>query len=354
MMCEICDIRDESDFKTYTFSKYKRSEVRKQLIESLRLSKIEAACFWSAEMLCSGHSADMWEAIILFYTKYVHLGNHKLCILLNKRLQYFKHKMNVLQNNLDIRNDITSRQMISELITLLAVSKKKMRFERVDIISKEASFNMLDIKENLLAPANKTFFEISEDDSLELRIPMNEFAFCLSQKNTQQAMYWIEWLLEYEIKCKKEKKITLFKLKRRPQVGLLSKYEKDLVWIIWECLEKFLNDTNYLKELFGAALSLFVFHYTTTVCKKRIFLLFFVCAVITETVDVNEKLLDEVYDDIVENVKKNINGIYKQIKASENFKALEYLTTPPTNKTQTIEKLKTMEEFKFIPRFQEP
>jgi len=339
------DLRMPSEFKMYTFSNYRKCEVKKELIVSLKNMRIETSCYWSAEMLSSGYLSELWDILILFYSKFIHIGNVKLCIIFSRRLAFFKTKMKGLKCDIDARNVQSLRKMFSELVTLLCMSKQKITLQRVEILS--AEFDLTQIKDKLKAH-NLNYFTIDEDDSNELLIPLNELAFCIESKNTQQAFYWIEWILEYETRCAKAKSTNL-KLARRQKHCPLTKYQKHAVWIIWEVFQK-LNVHLIPQEVWDSCLNLFLLNYSATTPKKKIYLLFFVCSLLCEHIDYREKVLDESVYSKINIVQDNLQNIYKKIKRQEknnnpeNKALLKKVRND--NYEQSMNKMETLLSFK--------
>ena len=89
----IADTREK--FKTDTFSNYKKSEVKKTLIQQMYKENLEQSLYWSCELICSGAYMELWEIILLFISKYIHLGNPKIPIYIELRFNNFKDIKNI-------------------------------------------------------------------------------------------------------------------------------------------------------------------------------------------------------------------------------------------------------------------
>ena len=129
----INDIRSPSDFKSITFSKFKKTDARNQFIQNMIKNKIEPACYWCAELVCAGHFMEVWEIIIHYMGKHIHLGNPKLIIYLETRYQFFKDVLTkgYYTNELGYRNNEQIRKLFAEIVCVLSLSNRKHSFEPI-------------------------------------------------------------------------------------------------------------------------------------------------------------------------------------------------------------------------------
>lgn len=324
---EINDIRQPAQFKGVSFSKYKKTDVSKQLIDNIKNGKLEPACYWSAELICAGHFMELWEIILHYLGKHIHIGNPKMTIYLEKRFEIFRSIIQQGQylNELQLRNHPTIRKLFAEIISILTLSNKKHSFEPIKI-NREEEFDMTQMTERLKAPSI-TYVEsiFKKDDPKELYIAMNEFAYNISKDklNMVGASYWIEWTIDFEAICKK-RKVSIF-CEPRSFVNVEKKFKRDTIWLLWDIIFYYneLLNNQYITTLINSLFNLFCVKYTTASCKKRRYLLYFAVALLTEPVPTNVDLIGNKH--VVQTIIDKINSVYKQIKKNEESPNTEYL-----------------------------
>ena len=353
---EINNLRGEGEFRGISFSKFKKVDVKKELLNSLIHSKIEPACYWSAELICAGHYADLWEIILLFYSKYVHLGNSNIGIYLEMRINDFKGILNngYSDNALRLRNNEKIRKLFCEIMCILCDAKRRHSFDNVKI--KTEDLNMLSVKDKFKAPSTEYGEEVfTTEDPKELFPFVNELAYSVTESGNNQmnACYWIEWIIEYENRCKALKEKIFCDRRTFAKVDL--KCQKDIIWIIWDIFLKEANKRSKLvSKLMNALLTLFCLKYTTGCHKKRKNLMYLAISVLCETFVSEKEIIRHSQLDLVNKIKQNINLVYSQIKKNEESTGTDYLFLgmKSSNLENTIKKLDAMNSFgeTFVPR----
>lgn len=349
----INDIRPESAFIGISFSKYKKSEVRSALIDNIQKGKIEPACYWAAELVAAGHYMELWENILNYVGKYIHLGNPKIVIYLEMRYEIFR---NIIAqghhiSELDLRNNKRIRQLFAEIVSTLAVSNKKHSFETIKI-NRVEEFDMTQMTERLKAP-NVTYAEgiFKKEDPKELYIAINEFAYNISNERRHMltACYWIEWIIEFDLICKKRKEPVLCQRRANPRVE--NKMQRDIIWVIWDTLLLYTSRlfNPFIEKLMNSIFNLFCIKYTTAACKRRRYLLYFAVALLTEPVPIDIEVVSK--KEIIQNVIDKIDEIYRQIKKNEESPNTEYLYSNLEKQNNFNETLKKMEILNNMEKF---
>ena len=235
---QINDIRSISDFKGESFSKYKKTDVRKELLNCMLDGKIEPACNWGAELICAGQFLDLWDIILTFLGKHVHLANPKLAIYLEMRYEKFKQIISsgYVDDILRLRNNPQIRSLFAEILCILCISNKKHSFQGIKI-NKEEEYDITHMSNKLKAPSVSYAQSVyKKDDPKELFISINEFAYHISPEsnNSLQACFWLEWIMEFQKICANKKEKCL--CERRGNMPVDDKFQMDPIWIIWEII----------------------------------------------------------------------------------------------------------------------
>ena len=351
----INDIRESGEFKSVTFSGYKKTEVKKQFIDCLLRGKIEPSCYWCAEMICAGHFLDIWECILLYLGKHIHSANPKVVIYLKKRYTIFK---NIIEQGhfisiLELRNNSTIRQLFSEIIVILVNSPKKHSFETLKI-DKVEEFDITHMTHQLKAPSISYMGELlDKEDPKELMIVINEFAYHISGdcRDMHSAVFWIEWIIEFDNICKSRNEPT--KCKRRTY-QVENKFQSDVIWIFWDAI--MIQATRVgpcIENIMHGLLDLFCIKYTSATSKKRKYLLYYAIELLTEQIPTNIELINSSKKNSISFINENIHLIYKQIKKNECSPNTDYLFMGSSGKesfASSIKKMEMMNTMDFLPR----
>jgi hypothetical protein len=296
---------------------------------------------------------DLWESILHYAGKHIHLGNPKIIPYLEMRFEVFRniiHQGHHL-NELQLRNNPTIRKLFAEVIATLTYSNRKHSFESIKI-NRVEEFDMTQMTERLKAPQMKYAETIFlKEDPKELYIAVNEFCYQLEQRNMVNACYWVEWMIEFDLICRKRKEACL--CEKRLKLPVENKYKRDIIWLIWDSLILYVEkiENPFINKLMTSLMSLFCIKYTTGCCKKRRYLLYFAVALLTEPVPTNIELIAN--KELLQNVVEKIGEVYKQIKKNEQSPGTDYLFNnleKATNFEKSIRKLEIMESMDFVPK----
>lgn len=291
----ITDLRKLKDFKDQVFGGYNRSNVINALDKSLLTDKIEPALHWCAQLLCSGITNALWEKLISFTIKHINIYNPKCPeFLFNRTLMWYTITDNskyTKDNVLQLRNHPTIRLLLSEIISLISLSKKR-KLNQMPKIKKE-EFIIDTFKSRLVTQNNQLILDlITDGDPSEIRIAINEFAYHLFNPNTSKSLYWLSWILEWEkINTKKYGK---YECGSRHGDGIDPKYSKDVIWFIWSVINKIkrLKNNSNLDKQISALFNLFKYKYTPGSKARKIIYIIMSVVYLTELIDWVTPLLD--------------------------------------------------------------
>ena len=264
------DSRLPEAFKLTTFSGFKKSEVAKALVESIAGGKIEEACNWSAELLAAGHLAAVWDRIFTCVATNVRMASPRFIVYVGRRCSAFREAMGVLQleTGLEPRNDATIRQLMAEVVIISCLAPKEPPLV-CKPYSARAILDAAVMEAHMKAPSTK-FAQpfVREGDSVDVFAGINELACALDSRTGQCAAYfWIDWLLAYSAKRRKDKAPCRVAL--RDFVRVSGKAAADVVWIIWEVIVGAAQRAPALvAEVVGALLEMFQLRYSQG-CKTR-------------------------------------------------------------------------------------
>jgi len=307
---KILDNRIAKNFKTTTISNFLKKDVLSAFQKSLMTGKIEDACNWALELLCSGHLNNVYDKFFIFIVKYININNPDLIIIFYNRYAVYRKIKNLLKNDiLRMRNFQNIRNHIGELCAAICLSTKSKIPASVKITNDH--FNTEFIKSKFQADRDNYIESYCRfGDPEELKIMLNEFIYHLNKYNYECALYWIGWLCEWEkINIKKGKE---YKCGYRNIEGVENKYLTNMDWAIWEILINLKAD-KYIDALF----QLYVLDYKDSQKGKKFPLILFAIRIYTDSHKVVNQNIYSINLPTIIQVCANINNLMVEKKKHE-------------------------------------
>jgi hypothetical protein len=323
------------------------------------------AQFWCADLLCSGAIIDICDSLISVVSRHTGSLNPRLVIYLdtqitrlfdimqnskhaavsesvdleklNNMLYASKRRPTMMESNqkpktqsktaearqkyLAFRNNKQVRELLAEMVYVVFSSRKSSGQDTIDICGTD-EFDNGNMTSRLCATSTEYGdVALKRADADEMRIAVNEFSYQLSlshqtpKYNTLSAVYWIEWTLELERRCKLTK--TSIDCFARTHYAVDSKYRTMPLWILWDVVRHYAstkaNANGMAEKVCSAIANLFCFHFSGAASrlKKTRHLLYYAVRMFTEPVEFHAPLL--ITNTIPPEVAETIHATYTQI-----------------------------------------
>lgn len=308
----ITDKRSKKEFKTQTFSGYKKTEVFSNLEKSILCGNIEKAILWGCELHCSGYFTQLFDRLYKVYLEEVNKSNINLLGIFESEFD----KLDTMDKKMFTRNGQYFRNHIHNLICLLTFSTK-YKLPKLPKM-KEADFDMKNNKARMLTKRIRYIRPfIHKNDPKDIIIPMSEILHNLQRggqsKSLDNCLFWLAWLLELE---KVHHKTTGIVCVKRTVKDIKEKFQQDFSWIIWEIMLS-LNQSEHILQI----LRLFKRNFSRGKKRKKMKLIVYAFMIIINPfprIDFHKKIIS-AKDNVVRNkILANINFQYLDVKQNES------------------------------------
>ena len=319
----INDNRSFNAFKKKSFSGFKKNDILNAVLKAIESKKVENACHWTTECILSGYAHILWEKLIIFSCKIIHINNPKLPSYLNGKNKIFMNQLSRINSKskdsyIILRNSQMIRNLFFDVVSTLSISSKTKRFDKYPKLNDTEDFNFINIQKRLCAQMNILPGHIIHfNDPDELRIIMNEIFTLLKNKafGYDKCRYWILWLLRYEAIHKKKK--TPWNIDERNIEDIPKKYRSNIVWVLWELIfeEVKLRNNPQINKQIESLYELFKYNYTTGKRLSRITIILNAIGYLTHTITFKLPVRGD-YQLFIQ-VQCNVNKMFASKKKNE-------------------------------------
>ena len=337
----IVDPRPLEEFKDKTFSEFKKRDVFNELAKSMETGKVENTCFWVTECIVSGYTTELFEKLLLFGSKIVHINNPKLPQFLWLKYHSFMNSIDHISKKerkqyIHLRNTQSIRNCLTDVAVTLAMSPKTKRYDKYPKPKEDLDFSFTSIKNKMNATMQLLPSHIIKfTDPEELRVIMNEFFFNLKNElgGYEKASYWVAWLIQWE-KINKKKKLA-FEIEERPIKGLKKNLCRDLIWLVWSVIFEEANLRNIeIKKQIQSLFLLYKYNFSLGKRNSRLPLVYHAIGYLTLPIKFNIPVRKN--ENIFLQTQCNVNKMFQNKK---KYEVKNYVEKPkPTKKIIGVEK----------------
>lgn len=327
---------------TTSYSGYTKSAVFSQWHKSLQKQQYEEACHWTGELDASHWHKDLWQKIILFASKQVHLHCPKLPLIIARNFAYYqiyiiKHSH---QDKIEYqpRNQHQLQKNLCQVVGLLALCSKGPMYTipHIDIQKIDSSEVVSGTHPWLMSCKHV------HDDTSVLRI-MSTLLCQLEARNTHKIMYWLGVLIDYEKHQKKQQK-TIQMVARKPLLPDDNSYKHvfvngsnacDWVWLLWHAIAHGCRSLGKPKECLDAIKALgylFTHDYTTSKRNSRMPILIHALQLVYTDIQWHKSVYTTQNEKMIDRACHNIHLIYKDIRDKQHQRMNEISASTPNDK----------------------
>ena len=307
------DIEDTRAHFKDTFTGYSRTTARNELADSIVGGRTDAAIGWTAELLCSGFLREIWDVILVILCQNIYLANPKLPVYIETRYNYFRSLMRSHSNDLCARNDMKVREVMTEIIYILCVSKKRPKLHIIKLPDDAFDAKHMALTAPSIKYARSVF---RKNDPQEIFAATNELVYCLSERDALKSCYWLEWILVLEAQKRKRKDVFRCATRSLPPT-VNDKFAGDASWLIWDIIKKEADERiqPLIAKIVNALYNLFSSRYGPSTSRKLRCVYYHCCHLLAEPIDVDTPILADSRS--LQDVVKRTNTVYRQLKKTQ-------------------------------------
>jgi hypothetical protein len=298
-----------------------------QLQKAIKQGDIESCCHWVAYIDIMNLQEHLWEKLILYCSKYIHIHNPKLPLLLHKKIQQFKDVEKTMNAHDEIWKNHSIRRNWCQLMFVIVGSKKGI----VYTLPNSNTFNVAVLDTIDLHPIVLRKRRSDDSSFIQKMISMILTTPLFSEKLTYlHIMYKLESSSQFPYHCSS-----------RPFSSVESKYHHDWIWLLWECiLEKAILENVNAYEIIISLQYLFCYRYQSSKKYGRYPLVVHALLLCEDNKNVlfHQNVFSMCDQSLILKACNNIDSIYDEILMSSTLTQPPSTTSlpPPTTPTTQI------------------